>query len=154
MEFDDPEAAADAVQEFLVSNSSFLTWMGSEVEKVGPEGAVVRLPYREELGNGVGVVHGGVTATVMDAAGTLSLRPHLENPLEDLTATINLNANYLEAADTEEDIVAKAEVVRLGGSVAVTSMTAEQGDALVAVGQGAYRLFGSGSGSGSGDDGR
>ncbi len=150
MEFDDPEDAADAVQEFLVSNSSFLTWMGSDVEEVGPEGAVVRLPYREELGNGVGVVHGGVTATLMDAAGTLSLRPHLENPLEDLTATINLNVNYLEAADTKEDVVACAETARVGGSVAVTSMTAEQGDSLVAVGQGAYRLFGSGVyGSGS-----
>jgi uncharacterized protein (TIGR00369 family) len=150
MEFDDPEEVADAVQEFLVSRSSFLTWMGSEVEEVGPEGAVMRLPYREEFGNGVGVVHGGVTATLMDAAGTLSLRPHLENPFEDLTASINLNVNYLEAADSKEDVVTTAEVVRAGDSVGVVSMTAEQGEDLIAVGQGAYRLFG-GGGSGSDD---
>ena len=145
MEFPDPEEAAENVQEFLEQNGSFLTWIGSEVEEVSPERAVVRLPYHENIGNGVGVVHGGVTATVMDAAGTLCLRPHLENPFEDTTATINLNANYLEAADAEEDVVATAEVVRAGGSVGVTSMTAEQGEDLIAVGQGAYRLFGAGA---------
>jgi acyl-coenzyme A thioesterase PaaI-like protein len=80
----------------------------------------------------------------MDAAGTLSLRPHLENPYEDTTATININVNYLEAADAEEDVVATGEVARAGGSVGVASMTAEQGDDLIAVGQGAYRLFGAG----------
>jgi uncharacterized protein (TIGR00369 family) len=148
MEFPDPEDAAENVQEFLEQNGSFLTWIGSEVEEVSPERAVVRLPYHENLGNGVGVVHGGVTATVMDAAGTLCLRPHLENPFDDTTATINLNANYLEAADSEEDVVATAEVVRAGGSVGVTSMTAEQGEDLIAVGQGAYRLFGSGASDG------
>ena len=145
MEFPDPEEAAENVQEFLEQNGSFLTWIGSEGEEGSPERAVVRLPYHENIGNGVGVVHGGVTATVMDAAGTLCLRPHLENPFEDTTATINLNANYLEAADAEEDVVATAEVVRAGGSVGVTSMTAEQGEDLIAVGQGAYRLFGAGA---------
>jgi len=148
MEFPDPEDAAENVQEFLEENGSFLTWIGSEVEEVSPERAVVRLPYHKNIGNGVGVVHGGVTATLMDAAGTLCLRPHLENPFEDTTATINLNANYLEAADAEEDVVATAEVVRAGGSVGVTSMTAEQGEDLIAVGQGAYRLFGSGASDG------
>lgn len=148
MEFPDPEDAAENVQEFLEENNSFLTWIGSEVKEVSPERAVVRLPYHENIGNGVGVVHGGVTATVMDAAGTLCLRPHLENPYEDTTATINLNANYLEAADTEEEVVATAEVVRAGGSVGVASMTAEQGEDLIAVGQGAYRLFGAGASDG------
>ena len=144
MEFPDPEDAAENVQEFLEENNSFLTWIGSEVEEVSPERAVIRLPYHEHIGNGVGVVHGGVTATLMDAAGTLCLRPHLENPYEDTTATININVNYLEAADAEEDVVATGEVVRAGGSVGVASMTAEQGDDLIAVGQGAYRLFGAG----------
>lgn len=148
MEFPDPEDAAENVQEFLEQNGSFLTWIGSEVEEVSPERAVVRLPYHENIGNGVGVVHGGVTATLIDATGTLCLRPHLENPFEDTTATINLNANYLEAADAQEDVVATAEVVRAGGSVGVTSMTAEQGEDLIAVGQGTYRLFGSGASDG------
>jgi uncharacterized protein (TIGR00369 family) len=146
MEFPDPDDAAESVQEFLEENDSFLTWIGSEVEEVSPERAVVRLPYHDNIGNGVGVVHGGVTATLIDAAGTLCLRPHLENPYEDTTATINLNVNYLEAADSEKDVVAVGEVVRAGGSVGVSRLRAEQGDDLIAVGQGAYRLFGAGGG--------
>lgn len=56
---------------------------------------------------------------------------------------INLNVNYLQQA--LGDLTATAEVVRAGNTVGVARVGVESetpdGEDLVAVGQGAYRLF-------------
>jgi uncharacterized protein (TIGR00369 family) len=108
-------------------------------------------------------VQGGVASTLVDVAGGMALRGHLDDVVEDGMATINLNVNYLEQATG--DLTATAEVVRAGNTVGVSevlleSETPDGGEASearrtpsdepgesdgrgepVAVGTGAYRLF-------------
>ena len=89
-------------------------------------------------------VQGGVASTLIDVVGGIALRPYLTDPVDDDVATINLNVNYLRPA--AGDLTATAEVIRAGNSVGVSyveveSETPDGTEALVAVGQGAFRLF-------------
>ncbi|MFB1063639.1 esterase [Natrinema sp. CBA1119] len=148
-EFDDPEAM---LQYFLEENQEFLSWLGTTVDNVGEGTMTMSIPYDEKLTNTrpnaapdeQADLHGGVAATLIDTVGGLSLRTAMDDPFGTRIATINLNVNYLRPATG--DLVATADVIRVGGSVGVSEITVEStapdGETkAVAIGQGAYRVF-------------
>lgn len=148
-----PEGAAEALQHYFDTKHEFLSWLGVEVEELSYGRAVVSIPYRRKLTNVPWAeaetddrppIQGGVASTLVDTVGGIALRGHLDDPVNDGVATINLNVNYLEQATA--DLTATAEVVRAGNTVGVCQILVEsesdEGDVTpVAIGQGAYRLF-------------
>ncbi|MCU4741048.1 PaaI family thioesterase [Halobacteria archaeon AArc-m2/3/4] len=147
-EFDSLESF---LQEYIDEYHEFLSWLGTTVEDVGPGTMAMTIPYDEKLtntrpganGDRKPDIHGGIAATLVDTAGGLALRTELEKPLTGSIATINLNVNYLRPATG--DLTATASVVRAGSSVGVSEITVESttnGETeIVAIGQGAYRMF-------------
>ena len=148
-EFDDLESM---LQYFIDENQEFLSWIGTTVDNVGDGRMTLSIPYDEKLSNTRpnapegerADLHGGIATTLIDTAGGLSLRTKMEEPYGVSIATINLNVNYLRPATG--DLVATANVVRVGGSVGVSEITVESttpdGETkAVATGQGAYRIF-------------
>ncbi|SEQ95789.1 PaaI family thioesterase [Natrinema salaciae] len=148
-EFDDREGM---LQHFLDENQEFLSWLGTSVDNVGDGTMTMSIPYDEKLTNtrpDAGPderadLHGGVAATLIDTVGGIALRTAMDDPFGVRIATINLNVNYLRPATS--DLVATADVVRVGGSVGVSEITVESttpdGETkAVATGQGAYRVF-------------
>ncbi|MBZ6494790.1 PaaI family thioesterase [Natrinema longum] len=148
-EFDDLESM---LQYFLEENQEFLSWLGTNVDNVGDGTMTMSIPYDEKLTNirpsadadEQGDLHGGVAATLIDTVGGLVLRTAMDDPFDVRIATINLNVNYLRPATA--DLVATADVIRVGGSVGVSEITVEStapdGETKpVAIGQGAYRVF-------------
>lgn len=148
-----PEDAVEAIQHYFDTQHEFLSWLGLQIDDLEYGRAVLRVPYDAKLTNvqpewGDGreapaPVNGGVASTLVDVAGGIALRPYLADPVNDDMATINLNVNYLQQA--LGDLTATAEVVRAGNTVGVARVGVESetpdGKDLVAVGQGAYRLF-------------
>jgi uncharacterized protein (TIGR00369 family) len=141
---------ADDAQAFIqayVDDHGFLSFLDLEVEDVEEGEMELRVPYHEKLANhgaGRGDVHGGIAATIIDTAGGLAVRTTLDNPVEAGVATIDLNVSYLRPA--RGDLVAEAEVVRVGSTVGVAEVevTTESGDCEeeeVAVGRGSFRVF-------------
>ena len=65
-----------------------------EIAALHEDGATLRLPLKREHQNGAGVVHGGVTATLADAAVGVALTKVLKRR----GTTIELKINYLEPA--------------------------------------------------------
>ncbi|WP_226482595.1 PaaI family thioesterase [Natrinema amylolyticum] len=148
-EFEDLEGM---LQYFLDENQEFLSWLGTTVDDVGDGTMTMSIPYDDKLTNTRpnaapderGDLHGGVAATLIDTVGGLSLRTAMDDPFGTRIATINLNVNYLRPATS--DLVATADVIRVGGSVGVSEITVEStthdGETKpVAIGQGAYRVF-------------
>ncbi|OLZ42041.1 esterase [Natrinema saccharevitans] len=148
-EFDDRESM---LQYFLDENQEFLSWLGTSIDHVGDGTMTMSIPYDEKLTNTRpnaadderADMHGGVAATLIDTVGGLCLRTAMDDPFGARIATINLNLNYLRPATG--DLVATADVVRVGGSVGVSEIVVESttpdGEAHeVAIGQGAYRVF-------------
>ena len=148
-EFDDLEGL---LQYSLEEDHEFLAWLDTSVDNVGDGTMTMSIPYDEKLTNTRPTadpdepadLHGGVAATLIDTVGGLSLRTAMDDPFETKIATINLNVNYLRPATG--DLVATADVIRVGSSVGVSEVTVESttpdGETkVVAIGQGAYRVF-------------
>lgn len=130
----------------FLEEHGYLAWLGVRIEDAGDGWALMRIPYDEKLlnpGSG-GTVHGGVAATLIDTSSAFALRTTFDDPMEARMATTDLHVNYLRPA--RDDLVARAAVVRAGGSigvtdVTVTSTTPEGEEKAVAVGRTTYRLF-------------
>jgi len=134
------------VDEWFIDRHGFFQWLDLRLEDVGAGYAVLRLPYDEKLlnpGTG-GTIHGGFAASLIDVSSAFALRTTFEDPMEATMATTDLNVSYLRPA--RDDLVARAEVIRAGGSIGVagvevTSTTPEGEEKVVAVGRTTYRLF-------------
>lgn len=141
---------AEDVQAFIqsyVDDHGFLSFLDLQVEAVDDGEMTLRIPYDEKLTNhgaGEGNVHGGIAATIIDTAGGLAIRTTLDEPVTAGVATIDLNVSYLRPA--RGDLVAEAEVIRVGSTVGVAEVTVtcedDEGERVeVAVGRGSFRVF-------------
>jgi len=114
----------DELQE-IVTTSAFDRWMGLQVETLDETSLRMRLPFREEIVGTPTVrrLHGGVTASFIDATGSYFLIARLNKRI----STINLVIDFLRPAEGE--LVAIAQIVKIGRricNVAVT-VTGEDG---------------------------
>jgi uncharacterized protein (TIGR00369 family) len=119
------------------SGRPFYDFLGLAVD-LREDTAVVRLPYRPELGNSRDHVHGGAIATLLDAAASRAVR--LANPRAAGVATINVTVSYLRPG--VKTLTAEARVINNGGTIAVAESQArtEEGD-LVATATATFRIF-------------
>lgn len=142
----DSEDARAFLQQYI-DEHGYLSFLDLRVESLRPGEMVMRIPYDEKLSNqgrGNGNVHGGIAASLIDTAGGLSVHSSLEDPIHSGVATIDLNVSYLRPA--RGDLVAEAEVIRVGSTVGVATVDVEStlpsGETdTVAVGRGSFRVF-------------
>jgi len=92
----------------------FPSVVGLEVEEIRSDYARMRLPYRPELIQPAGVVHGGALATLIDTV----VVPAIGSAYDaiPLMLTLSMNINYLGAVKAE-DAIAHGWIVRRGKSV-------------------------------------
>lgn len=142
----DSEDARAFLQQYI-DQHGYLSFLDLQVESLAPGEMKMRVPYDDKLANrgqGNGNVHGGIAASLIDTAGGLSVHATLDDPLESGVATIDLNVSYLRPA--RGDLVATAEVVRIGSTVGVATVDVEStvpdgNQETVAVGRGSFRIF-------------
>jgi uncharacterized protein (TIGR00369 family) len=102
--------------------SRFGTWreqffpnvVGLQLEEVRTDYARMRLPYRPELRQPAGVIHGGAIATLIDTV----VVPALASGYDELPflVTIDLQIRFLNAA-RDTDLIGEGWVTRRGNSV-------------------------------------
>lgn len=119
------------------SGRPFYDFLGIEVDPRDDK-AVIRLPYRPELGNSRDHVHGGAIATLLDAAASRAVRQ--ANPQAAGVATIDVTVHYLRPGI--KTLTAEGRVVSSGGTIAVAESHArtEEGE-LVASATATFRIF-------------
>ena len=125
--------------------------LGMRIVEVGWGVATFTLTPCESLYNPIGMVHGGVTATLLDSA--MGCAVHSELPAGVGYTTLELNANYLRpiVADTGP-VRCRARVVHRGGTVATAEGRAwrEADDELLAHATTTCLILRGGSGDGNG----
>lgn len=116
----------------------FQKHLGIETVEMADGRTLLTMPFRPELGNRKGDVHGGVLATIMDLAisqAIRSLRPDLAG-----LSTINMTVNYLDTATG--NLVARGKALKVGGSIAIGEATCETEDGRIVVqASAAFRLI-------------
>lgn len=96
----------------------FLSFLGVQVESVGPGTATLLLPVREELKRNDGIIHGGAIASVIDSAFAFAIIPLLAE--NERTVTVDLTIHYLRPL-LGGVAIASARVVRAGRRVITVS---------------------------------
>ncbi len=104
----------------LVEASGFYRWSGMRVAAVEPGSVTVALALGEQHANLQGFAHGGILATLADAAMGLSVRSALEPGRRHVT--IELGFHYLRAVRTGT-VTATGRAVRIGRDVAYAEAT-------------------------------
>jgi uncharacterized protein (TIGR00369 family) len=100
----------------------FLAWhgfnclLGFELVRTHADGLTIQCRVRPELLNSAGSLHGGVAATLADAAVGTALQVHFEGKRR--FTTIEMKVNYFRPV-REGRLLARARLVRVGSSVCV-----------------------------------
>ncbi len=122
----------------LMPKMPFNHLLGLRVGRVYADGLTMELEITDALKNLLGTLHGGATASLIDAAigvaiiGQLGGRP---------ATTVELKLNYLRPA-THGKVRARSKIVKIGKTLAVA--TAEVHDVhghLIAMGSATYLLL-------------
>lgn len=111
--------------------SPALQWLRPSLDELDLDYAVVKLPYREEITNGSGTVHGGVLAALADTAVAFALSTNFDGKMG--FATSDMTIHFLRRA--RGDVWARARIVKKGRRVNVgdVEIVDEQGRAVARV---------------------
>ncbi len=110
------------------------------IEQTGERTTSAALPVRWEMYNGLGIIHGGVTATFIDnAMGTTLFMCHPHEIIRQVT--IDLNIHYLKGAQGKQ-LIAETVLVQAGKSIAVLDcMVKDEENEPVAKATGTFRVW-------------
>src|SRR5665213_1641397 len=90
----------------------------------------MRMPYRPEVQNGTGAVHGGAIVSLCDVVFYIALASIYGR--EQDTTTVSLQCNFLAPALPPHDLVAEAIVLRGGRRIVYGEVQVRSGETLVA----------------------
>lgn len=147
-----PDAIAAAAMDeslliqFFEEHIPFNKHLGMKVEEMSEARVRIRIPFAPHL---IGdplrpALHGGVTSTIADTAGGLAVFARV-GLLTARVSTVDLRVDYYLPAGMK-DVIAQAEVVRLGNRVGVSRISVwqppDEGEAvaLIAEGKGVYNI--------------
>lgn len=127
---------ARAFAENTLHGLPFSKLIGMHLVDLRPDEAVIRIEMRDDLRQPSGVLHGGVTATLIDTAMAFAVRTRLDK--SEATATIDLTVHYLRPV-TEGAITCTAKVVRAGKRIFTVSAEVHNDQSkLIATGLSTY----------------
>lgn len=134
-----PAHRAEAWSSFLAwERTYFPTLVGIELEELRTDYARVRLPFRPELEQAAGVVHGGVVATLVDTVVVPAIGAGYDERRS--FATVSMSVEY-RAAVVGQDLVAEGWVEHRGRSMVFCRAEVATSDGtVVAAGSLVYKV--------------
>ncbi|MBL8179575.1 MAG: PaaI family thioesterase [Bryobacterales bacterium] len=100
----------------LSEHMPFNRSLGLRVAKTHEDGVTIEIPIRDDMRNLAGVLHGGVSATIADAAVGIAVLRHFGG--ERACTTVDLKINYFRPI-SEGKVVARSKLIRVGNHLAV-----------------------------------
>ncbi|HEV7178867.1 MAG TPA: PaaI family thioesterase [Candidatus Baltobacteraceae bacterium] len=110
--------------------SHFVALLDLKLEKVERGKAVMRMPFRDEVANGAGAVHGGAIVSLCDTVFYVALASIYGR--EQDTVTVSLQCNFLAPALPPHDLIAEATVLRSGRRICYGEVEVKSNGKLVA----------------------
>ncbi len=98
----------------MLSNDPFSQWMGIEVLESRPGYCKISMKIREEMTNGFGVCHGGITFSFADSALAFA-----SNSRGSISLALENNINYTKKISVEDVLIAETEELQNGRTIGV-----------------------------------
>lgn len=95
-----------------VHQAPYPSFLGLSYEEIKSEYARMRLPYRPEINQPAGIIHGGAIASLIDTAVVAAVLSGINGPIKRMV-TVDMHIHYLDTG-FEEDLIAHAAVRRRG----------------------------------------
>ncbi|MGB7201682.1 MAG: PaaI family thioesterase [Pyrinomonadaceae bacterium] len=125
-----------AFAENALHNLSFAKLIGMRLVELEPDLATISIEMRDDLRQPSGVLHGGVTATLIDTTMAFAVRTRLA--INEATATIDLTIHYVRP-HLEGTFICTARVVRAGKRIFTVSADVHNDEGkLIATGLSTY----------------
>jgi uncharacterized protein (TIGR00369 family) len=133
------EAALDRIHN-VIATGPFGRHVGLSVDVVEIDRVVCRMKASPEIMNGLNIVHGGATATLIDTAATCAAWATPDARATTRGTTVSLTINYI-GPGLGKDILAVGKVVSRGGILTIVDVIAtDEEGRLVAKAQATYKL--------------
>lgn len=133
-----PQAVVGADPRQIFSQVPFMAWL--QMRREYSEGGKARLAIdaREELGNVIGAVHGGVVVTLLDVAMASAAVSYRD--FQCTAVTLNLNTSFIEPG--RGSLVCDGELLACDEQVATCRAVVSDAEGrVVARGQGTFRYL-------------
>lgn len=98
-----------------IAEAPFPKFLGLRYEEIRKGYARMRLPYRPELNQPAGIIHGGAIASLIDTSVVAVMLDIAGGPIKKMV-TLDMHIHYLDAG-VEEDLLAHAFARRAGGRI-------------------------------------
>ena len=109
----------------ITQQEGFARVLGIELVESGVDRAVIKMPYKEELG--IGRIHGGAISAFVDTAATAAFWSHPSLSENARGATVGFSINFLRLA-VATDLYATATVRRRGGTICTGDVSVTDGE--------------------------
>lgn len=129
------EAAIDRAKQIvghMLDQDAFSQWLGLEILALAPGSCQVRMPVREDMVNGFGILHGGVSFSLADSALAFA-----SNSYGPICVALDLHMHYPKAGKVGDVFIATATENHRGRRTAqYTIQIHNQAEELVGLFQG------------------
>ncbi|WP_421775486.1 PaaI family thioesterase [Gracilimonas sp.] len=98
----------------MLSNDPFSQWMGVEVLESEPGYCKISMKIREEMTNGFGVCHGGITFSFADSALAFA-----SNSRGSISLALENNINFTKKISVGDVLTAETEELQNGRTIGV-----------------------------------
>lgn len=95
---------AEKIVEQMISTDTFSEWLGIDVLEVADGLAKVKMVVRDEMLNGHGVTHGGISFSLADSAFAFACNTHGQK-----SVSIETSINHIKPVFAGDELVATAE---------------------------------------------
>ena len=102
----------DAIFHRMFDNDPFSQWMGMELVSVGSGACTLRMTVRQEMLNGFGVAHGGITFSLADSAFAFACNSHGRHAV-----SIHCTIEHVAPVRENDVLTATAKEENLGNSL-------------------------------------
>jgi acyl-CoA thioesterase len=100
-----------SIAEYILNNDRFSQWLGIKLLFCEAGYSKISMMIREEMVNGLGIVHGGVTFALADSAFAFAC-----NSYNRRSVALDTSINFIKPAYTGNELIAEAKEVHNGKS--------------------------------------
>jgi uncharacterized protein (TIGR00369 family) len=125
-----PIDVAHAIRTWDKSKANFVQTLDLHLEHVEHGKATMRMPFRPQVMNGAGAIHGGAIVSLCDTCFWVAMASIYGETQP--TATASLSCSFLRPALPPHDLIAHATVLKPGKRIVYGEVHVYSGDKLVA----------------------
>ncbi len=105
------DITARKVVDYMMQHDQFSQWLGIEVLEIKEGYSKIQMVVRQEMINGLGIVHGGIAFSLADSAFAFAC-----NNRNNLSVALDTSINFLKPVHVNDVLMAQAKEIHNGKS--------------------------------------